>query len=145
MLQPPGGSGKPSAGPSASRYFVGVLNPERPPVFNRFVTCGSNCDGISYAQPSTSTPIVLMAVTRNVLLQTFRLVEHRRRLTISINSINRSVSHYVNSNNEYYPELIEWFSVKLGKEKSGKETSMDMAEYLEENEVQILIKSVPTL
>lgn len=53
----PGGSGKPSAGPSASRYFVAVLNPERPPVFNRFVTYGGNCDGISCAQPSTSNPI----------------------------------------------------------------------------------------
>ena len=51
----------------------------------------------------------------------------------------------VYGNNEYYPEQIKWFSVKLGKEKSGKETSMDMAEYLEENEVQKLIDSAPTL
>jgi site-specific recombinase XerD len=48
-------------------------------------------------------------------------------------------------NNEYYPEQIKWFSVKLGKEKSGKETSMDMAEYLEESEVQKVIDSAPTL
>jgi site-specific recombinase XerD len=47
--------------------------------------------------------------------------------------------------NEYYPEQIKWFSVKLGKEKSGKETNMDMAEYLEEGEVQKLIDSAPTL
>ena len=86
----PGGNGKPSAGARVSRYLVAVLKPGRPPVFNRFVTCGGNCDGISCAQPSTSNPIVLMAVTRNVLLQTFRLVEHRRRLTISINSINNT-------------------------------------------------------
>lgn len=45
----------------------------------------------------------------------------------------------VYGNNEYYPEQIKWFSVKLGKEKSGKETSMDMAEFLEEDEVQKLI------
>ena len=51
----------------------------------------------------------------------------------------------VYGNNEYYPEQIKWFSVKLGKEKSGKETSMDMAEYLEEGEVQKLIDSAPTL
>lgn len=42
-------------------------------------------------------------------------------------------------NNEYYPEQVKRFSVKLGREKSGKETNMDMAEYLEENEVQKLI------
>lgn len=51
----------------------------------------------------------------------------------------------VYGNNEYYPEQIKWFSVKLGKEKSGKETSMDMAEFLEEGEVQKLIDSAPTL
>ena len=51
----------------------------------------------------------------------------------------------VYGNNEYYPEQIKWFSVKLGKEKSGKETSMDMAEFWEEGEVQKLIDSAPTL
>jgi hypothetical protein len=35
-------------------------------------------------------------------------------------------------NSEYYPEQVKRFSVKLGREKVGKETSMDMAEYLEE-------------
>src|SRR5919106_2455608 len=48
-------------------------------------------------------------------------------------------------NNEYYPEQVKWFSVKLGKEKAGKETSMDMAEYLEEEEVQKLIEFAPTV
>jgi integrase/recombinase XerD len=51
----------------------------------------------------------------------------------------------VYGNDEYYPEQVKWFSVKLGKEKTGKETSMDMAEYLEEEEVQKLIESVSTL
>ncbi|MGC1931063.1 MAG: tyrosine-type recombinase/integrase [Candidatus Nitrosopolaris sp.] len=48
-------------------------------------------------------------------------------------------------NGEYYPEEIRWFSVKLGKEKTGKDTSMDMAEYLEEDEVQKLVESAPTI
>ncbi len=43
-------------------------------------------------------------------------------------------------NNEYYPEQVKWFSSKLGKEKTGKETSMDMAEYLEENEIQRIVE-----
>jgi hypothetical protein len=50
----------------------------------------------------------------------------------------------VYGNNEYEPEQVKWFSVKLCKEKAGKETSMDMAEYLEE-EVQKLIKCAPTI
>jgi site-specific recombinase XerD len=49
----------------------------------------------------------------------------------------------VYGNNEYYPEQVKWFSSKLGKEKTGKETSMDMAEYLEEEEVLKLIESAP--
>ena len=51
----------------------------------------------------------------------------------------------VYGNNEYYPEQVKWFSSKLGKEKMGKETSMDMAEYLEEEEILKLIESTPTL
>ena len=44
-----------------------------------------------------------------------------------------------------YPDCVKWFSVKLGKEKTGKETSMDMSEYLEEDEIQKLIECAPTL
>ena len=51
----------------------------------------------------------------------------------------------VYGNSEYYPEQVKWFSVKLSKEKEGKETSMDMAEYLEEEEVQKLIEATSTL
>ena len=51
----------------------------------------------------------------------------------------------VYGNGEYYPEQVKWFSVKLAKEKIGKETSMDMAEYLEEEEITKLIESAPTI
>jgi integrase/recombinase XerD len=51
----------------------------------------------------------------------------------------------VYGNSDYYPEQVKWFSVKLAKEKAGKETSMDMAEFLEEEEVQKLIDRAPTL
>jgi hypothetical protein len=42
----------------------------------------------------------------------------------------------VYGNNEHYPEVVNWFSVNLGKEKHGKETNMNIAEYLEEEENQ---------
>jgi site-specific recombinase XerD len=48
-------------------------------------------------------------------------------------------------NNEHYPEAVNWFSVNVGKEKLGKETNMNMIEYLEEEEVQKLIEAAPTL
>ena len=51
----------------------------------------------------------------------------------------------VYGNNEYYPECIKWFSVKVGKEKAGKDPTMDMSEYLDENEIQKLIEAAPTL
>ena len=41
----------------------------------------------------------------------------------------------VYGNTEYYPEQVKWFSSKVGKEKTGKETSMATAEYLEEEEI----------
>ena len=41
----------------------------------------------------------------------------------------------VYGNTEYYPEQVKWFSSKVGKEKTGKEASMAMAEYLEEEEI----------
>jgi site-specific recombinase XerD len=51
----------------------------------------------------------------------------------------------VYGNNQHYPEAVSWFSVNLGKEKLGKETNMNMTEYLEEEEVQKLIETAPTL
>ena len=51
----------------------------------------------------------------------------------------------VYGNSEHYPEQVKWFPVNLGKEKTGKESSMDMAEYLEEEEVQKVIESAPTI
>jgi integrase/recombinase XerD len=52
---------------------------------------------------------------------------------------------YGNDDGESYPDCVKWFSVKLGKEKIGKETSMDMSEYLEEDEIRKLIECAPTL
>jgi integrase/recombinase XerD len=51
----------------------------------------------------------------------------------------------VYGNNEYYPEQVKWFSVQVGKEKASKDAVIDMAEYLEEEEVQKLIEAAPTL
>ena len=42
----------------------------------------------------------------------------------------------VYGNNEYYPDCVKWFSVKVGKDKRSQERQLDMAEYLEEEEVK---------
>jgi integrase/recombinase XerD len=47
--------------------------------------------------------------------------------------------------NQYYPQQVKWFSVNVGKERRRKETNIDLAEYLEEEEIKKLIESAPTL
>ena len=51
----------------------------------------------------------------------------------------------VYGNNEYYPDAIKWFSVKVGKEKASKDPTIEISEYLDENEIQKLIEAAPTL
>ena len=51
----------------------------------------------------------------------------------------------VYGNNEYYPDCVKWFSVKVGKDKHSQERGLDIAEYLEEEEIPILIENTPTL
>jgi integrase/recombinase XerD len=51
----------------------------------------------------------------------------------------------VYGNNEIYPDCVKWFSVTVGKEVNSKEKSLDIKEYLEEEEIPILIDNAPTL
>ena len=47
--------------------------------------------------------------------------------------------------NEFHPDSVTWFSTQVGKEKKSQERDLDIAEYLEENEVPILIDAAPTI
>jgi site-specific recombinase XerD len=51
----------------------------------------------------------------------------------------------VYGNNEVYPDCVKWFSVTVGKEIKRKEKALDIKEYLEEEEIPILIENTPTL
>jgi site-specific recombinase XerD len=51
----------------------------------------------------------------------------------------------VYGNNEYYPDCVKWFSVKVGKDKHSQERGLDIAEYLEEEEIPIMIENTTTL
>src|SRR5919198_2629008 len=46
--------------------------------------------------------------------------------------------------NRYYPEQVQWIYTKVSKERDGKK-SMDMDEYLEEEEIQKLIDTVQSI
>jgi integrase/recombinase XerD len=46
---------------------------------------------------------------------------------------------------EFHPDCINWFSTQIGKEKKSQERDLEIAEYLEENEVPLLIDADPTI
>ena len=48
-------------------------------------------------------------------------------------------------NNEYYPENVKWFSVKVSKDIRDTEKTLDTAEYLEEEEIDTLVESAPSI
>lgn len=48
-------------------------------------------------------------------------------------------------NNKRYPKAVNWFSVSVGKERLSKEKSLDLAEHLEEEEIQKLIECAATI
>lgn len=51
----------------------------------------------------------------------------------------------VYGNNEFHPDTVKWFSTQVGKERKSQERDLDIAEYLEENEVPLLIDAAPTV
>jgi integrase/recombinase XerD len=71
--------------------------------------------------------------------------EYKKSTNEKFRQILKLFYKIVYGNNEIYPDQIKWFSTKLGKEKSGKDPSMEMSEYLEETEIQKMIKAAPTL
>jgi len=51
----------------------------------------------------------------------------------------------VYGNNKFYPEQVNWFSIKVSKDKSRNYFTLDMAEYLDEDQIKILIKSASSV
>jgi integrase/recombinase XerD len=48
-------------------------------------------------------------------------------------------------NNEFHPDTVNWFFTQIGKDKKSQERDLDIAEYLEENDVPLLIDAAPTI
>ena len=47
--------------------------------------------------------------------------------------------------NEFHPETVNWFSTQIGKDKKSQERDLEIAEYLEENEVPLLLNAAATI
>jgi hypothetical protein len=83
---------------------------------------------------------IIRCITALLLKETTRKAIQQKSYKASTNEKFRQILKLfyktVYGNGEYYPEEVKWFSVKVGKEKTGKVTSMDIAEYLEEDSSQ---------
>jgi hypothetical protein len=47
--------------------------------------------------------------------------------------------------NEFYPEQVKWFSIKVSKDKARESFDLDNAEYLEEDEIKIVTNSASSV
>jgi Phage integrase family len=57
----------------------------------------------------------------------------------------KSFYKIVYGNNEYYPDTVKWFSVKVNKEICDSQKTLDTAEYLEEEEIARLVEYAPSI
>jgi site-specific recombinase XerD len=51
----------------------------------------------------------------------------------------------VYGNNEFYPDCVKWFTVKVGKDKRNQERQLDINEYLEQEEIKQMIGAAPNI
>jgi len=59
--------------------------------------------------------------------------------------ILKSYYKIIYGNNKRYPKAVNWFSVSVGRERLRKEKNLDLAEHLEEEEIQKLIECASTI
>lgn len=79
------------------------------------------------------------------LLEWMKTKKYKKSTHEKFRVILKSFYKIVYGNNEYYPENVKWFSVKVSKEIRDTEKTLDTAKYLEEEEVERLIEFAPTI
>jgi integrase/recombinase XerD len=90
----------------------------------------------------------LSKATKEDIKAIFRWMDNNRYKVETIEKYRAIIKKFykmVYGNNEYYPDCVKWFSVKVGKDKHSQERGLDIAEYLEEEEIPILIENTPTV
>ncbi|HJT83299.1 MAG TPA: site-specific integrase [Nitrososphaeraceae archaeon] len=90
----------------------------------------------------------LSTFTKEDIKRIFQWMDNKRYKVETVEKYRAVIKKYykmVYGNNEYYPDCVKWFSVKVGKDKYNQERGLDIAEYLEEEEIPILIGNTPTL
>src|SRR5437867_2579213 len=74
------------------------------------------------------------------LLNWMKTKKYKRSTHEKFRVILKSFYKIVYGNNEYYPETVKWFSVKVSKEICNSSKTLDIAEYLEEDEIHRLVE-----
>ncbi|MGI0001109.1 MAG: tyrosine-type recombinase/integrase, partial [Nitrososphaeraceae archaeon] len=90
----------------------------------------------------------LSNVTKEDIKLIFQWMDNKRYKVETLEKYRAVLKKFykmVYGNNEYYPDCVKWFSVKVGKDKHNTERKLDIAEYMEEAEIPILIENTPTL
>jgi len=90
----------------------------------------------------------LSKVSKDDIKAIFQWMDNKRYKVETVEKYRAVLKKFykmVYGNNEYYPDCVKWFSVKVGKDKHSQERGLDIAEYLEEHEVSLLIDAAPTI
>jgi len=78
------------------------------------------------------------------LLEWMKTKKYKKSTHEKFRVILKSFYKRVYGNNEYYPENVKWFSVKVSKDIRDNEKTLDTAKYLEEEEIERLIAITKT-
>ena len=79
------------------------------------------------------------------LLEWMKTKKYKKSTHEKFRVILKSFYKIVCGNNEYYPENVKWFSVKVSKDIRDTEKTLDTAEYLEEEEIETLVESATSI
>jgi site-specific recombinase XerD len=79
------------------------------------------------------------------LLEWMKAKKYKRSTHEKFRVILKSFYKIVYGNNEYYPDTVKWFSVKVNKEICDSQKTLDTAEYLEEEEIARLVEYAPSI
>ena len=70
----------------------------------------------------------------------FRWIEYEKEYKVETQEKFRAVLKkfykVIYGENQNYPDCVKWFSVKLGQEKKNREKKLDIAGFLEEDEIK---------
>jgi integrase len=87
--------------------------------------------------------------TKDDIRSFLKWMENEKNYKVSTNETFRKILKYfykvVYGKNEFYPDIVKWFSRRVGKEQRRKEKEIDIEDYLDEDDIQKLVASANTV